>query len=218
MISFSLLARILHFSGTHPEFTFQVLARIPHFRYSPGSYLFQYSPGFYLPGTCSDLTFLVLALILNFSGTHPDAITFSILTRIRSLFRYLPGFDLFFSVLARIRSLSLYLIEFDHSFSTCLDPFSVLTRIDPLCFIFSGTCLNSIPFASGALVLAQIRSFLFWVLRYSLGSIPYCFRGSPTSRSNPLVLLFQVSDIVSGFSYTTAGIVPEYSFSLWHCV
>ena len=78
-----ILARIPHFRyspgfyllGTHPDPTFSVLARIPHFRYSPRSPIF---------GTLPDPTF---------SGTHPD-FTFPVLARI-TLLQYSPGFHLF---------------------------------------------------------------------------------------------------------------------------
>ena len=147
---------MIPFFGTHPDplsftrrnLTFSVLARIPLRWYSPGSY-----------------TLSVLARILPsqywlepFSGTHSDAITFSILARIQSLFRYLPEFDHFFGTFLD-STLFRYLPRFDHSFGNRLNPSLVLTRMRSLlryfpgfdhfsgtCRIrpFFGTCLDSV--------------------------------------------------------------------------
>ena len=191
-----------------------------YFRYSPGSYLFRYSHEFYLPGTRqdqfsgtrSDLTFTVLPRIRPFwyspesylPGTLPDPSP--VLTRMQSLFRYLPKYYLF-RYSPRCNNFSDTFPDTTF-FGTCSDPtFQVLARIDPLCFLFSGTCSDSILFVSSSPVLARIRSFLYLVFRYLPESIPFCFSGSPASHSNPLVLMFQISGIVSGFSYTTSSIV-----------
>ena len=131
-----------HISSTRPDPTFLVLAQIPHFQYSPGSYLFRYSPGCYLPGTSPDPTFLVLDQIPyfwyspgspisgtrsdpTFSGTHPDF-----------TFRYYPGSYLF-QHRPRI-SLSFLVLCPDHSSSQalCLVFFKSFNRGDFVPLVF----------------------------------------------------------------------------------
>ena len=96
--NFSELTRILHFFGTSPDFYFSgtrpesalfqhspgfcpfpTLTRIPLFQHFPRFYLFQYSLGFHLSGTCPNFTFPTLAWILPFPMPA------------LALFRCLPG-------------------------------------------------------------------------------------------------------------------------------
>ena len=133
-------------SGTHPDPTLPVLARIPHFRLSPGSYLFWYSPGFlpslYSPGshitdTRPDSPFSVLAQILSFPILTRNS-TFPVLSRIPP-FRYSPGFPHF------RYSLGSYLFRYSPGFlPSQYSPGSHLfgTHLD---FTFSGACPDLSP-------------------------------------------------------------------------
>ena len=106
--------------------------------------------------------------------------------------------------------------------STCLDfyfsgtrPDSTLSRYSPRSF--SGTRPD--------------QSLMFRILRFLFGfdhfciefsntrpdRFSFCFGDSPSSHSNPLVLMFKISGIVSRFSYTTSSIVTG-SFSIRYCV
>ena len=149
----------------------QHLTQIPHFwysprsylfRYSPRSYLFRYSPRFYLPGTRPNPTISVLARILPFPvlvrispipGTRPDP-TFPVLAWIPH-FRYSPEF-----------------------LSSQYSPRSHLSGTRPN-FYFFGTCPD--PTFSGTHpdftfpVLARIPHF-----RYSPGFYLSCTRPYPT--------------------------------------
>ena len=157
--------------GTHPGPSlvlaqisiFLIHARIPHFRYSPGSYFFRYSPGFPISGTHSDSPFSILVWIPHFRyspgfpifGTHPDS-PFSVLTRIPH-FRYSLGSYLFWysleSYLFRY-SPGFYLLRYSlrsHISGSRPDrPFLILTRI--LHFLVLARILPS-------QVLAQIPHF-----------------------------------------------------------
>ena len=74
--------------GTHPGPS-PILARIPHFRHSPGFHLFGTCPNFTLSGTCLDSTFPALSWILPFPCTHLDPSP--VLSRIPH-FRHSPRF------------------------------------------------------------------------------------------------------------------------------
>ena len=163
------------FFGTHPNFTFPVLAWIPPFRYSPGSHLFgtrldptffRYSPEFYLPSTRPDPTLPVLVWI--------------------SLFRYSPGFylpgthqystfsgtrlDFYFLALTRI-------LPFPCTHS---NPSSVLARIPHYRYSHGFPFSSSYPDFTFS-ILTRILPFLVlaWIsiFRYSPGF--YYFRYSP---------------------------------------
>ena len=89
--TFPALAQILPFPGTHSDPS-PVLARIPPFRYSPGSHLSGTRPNSTFPKLAQISTFPALARILPFlllARIHPSLV----LARI-PLFRYSPGFHL----------------------------------------------------------------------------------------------------------------------------
>ena len=115
--TFPALSQILHFLGTHPDPS-PVLARIPPFWYSPGSHLSGTCPDPTFPVLARISTFSALAQILPFPGTHsdpshvlagshlsgtrpdppfsdtcPDS-TFPVLAWISTILRYSPGFHL----------------------------------------------------------------------------------------------------------------------------
>ena len=135
--SFSTLARILSFLGTHPD---SPIFRYSH-RFDPFSVLvgtvFRHSYGFYLfpvitqiwpfSGTRQD-NLLIIAQILPFPGTPPDS----------TIFQYWHRFDPF---------LVLAVTVFRHSHRFYLFP--VLTQIRP----FSGTHWDSFS------IIAQILPF-----------------------------------------------------------
>ena len=85
--TFPALSQILHFLGTHPDPS-PVLARIPPFWYSPGSHLSGTCPDPTFPVLARISTFSALAQILPFPSTHSDPSY--VLARIPP-FRYSPG-------------------------------------------------------------------------------------------------------------------------------
>ena len=132
-------------SGTHLDFTFPVLTRIPHFRYSPGFLLFRYSPRFY-PFLVLTRTILRYSPGSHLSGTRPDFYffgtrpypTFPVLTR--AILRYSPE-SYFFRYSPRF-----YLpnTRLDPTFSVPaqISTFSALAQIPPFWYSpgpFSGT-------------------------------------------------------------------------------
>ena len=170
--TFSTLARILPFPGTHPDLS-PVLARIPHFwhspgfhpfsiltqtllRYSRGFHLFGTRPNFYFFGTCPDSALFLYSLGFYFLGTRPNS-TFSG-TRPDPPFSGTRPDP--FLVLARIhpspvlawiphfpiliRTLLRYSPKFHISDTHRILPFLVLTRIQPFPML-AQTLLWSLP-------------------------------------------------------------------------
>ena len=133
-------------------------------------------------------------------------------------------------VLARIPPFSSTRPDF-HLSGTHPDPTFSSTCLD---FYFSGTRPDSTlsQYSPGSFSGTHPdQSLMFRILRFLFGfdpfciefsntrpnRFPFCFGDSPSSHSNPLVLMFKIYGIVSRFSYTTSSIVTG-SFSLWYCV
>ena len=231
---FQILART--FLGYSPEFRISlVLAHISTFRHSPGPFsdtssdpiLSRYSPEPF-SGTRPDFYFSGTRPDFYLSGTRPDFFFFFLaLTRILPFPGTRPNFSM---VLARIPPFSGTRPDF-HISGTRPDPTFSSTCLD---FYFSGPCPDSTlsRYSPGSFSGTRInQSLMFRIIRFLFGfdpfciefsnthpdRFPFCFGDSPSSHSNPLVLMFKNSGIVSRFSYTTSSIVTG-SFSFRYCV
>ena len=128
--SFSVIARILSFSGTCPILSFSGT--------DPDSIIFRYSCGQFFDTSTDSYLFPVLARILSFFGTNPDSTIF------------LYSSEKFFDT-STDSTLSRYSLGFYHFrvltlilpiFGTCSNGFSVIARILP----FPGTSPDCIIF------------------------------------------------------------------------
>ena len=102
--------------------------------------------------------------------------------------------------------------------STCLDFYFSGTRPDSTLSRYSlGSFFGTRPDQS---LMFRILRFFFgfdpFCIKFSntrSNRFPFCFDDSPSSHSNPLVLMFKIFGIVSRFSYTTSSIVTGFFFS-----